>query len=172
MQTMSEKIVLSRLLTPAHILWRPDCHSKKRVFEQISILLENIGGLSRETLFRGLIQRERLGTTALGNQGAIPHIRMPGMETPLCALAHLQKPIQYDADDDSNSAVRTMFFLIAPENANETHLHLLAIFSEMLCDDEFMQGLDNCADADAAHRHIADWEQKKAAEIGGIFSPE
>lgn len=163
---------LAALLPARQILWHVDCQSKKRVFEKVGILLENIGGLPRDELFSRLIARERLGSTAIGNGGAVPHVRVKELQKPLCALVRLCEPIQYDARRDEGGAVHTLFFLIAPEKANAAHLSLLAVFSEMLLDEDFMRLLAGCADADDAHRSIADWEAARAESLNEIFSAD
>ena len=167
-----KEVRLAGMLPPSHILWNADCQSKKRVFEQVSLLLENIGGLSRDDLFSRLISRERLGSTAIGNGGAIPHVRIADLHDPLCALVRLKEPIQYNAQHDKNSSVHTLFFLIAPEKANALHLALLAVFSEMLLDEDFMRKLATCVDSQGAYSCIADWEAAHTESLNEIFSAD
>lgn len=163
---------LADMLPPGHILWRINCQSKKRVFEQVSILLENISGLSRDEIFSRLIARERLGSTAIGEGGAVPHVRVGDLQKPLCALARLAEPIQYNTQQDEGGGVHTLFFLIAPEKANAAHLSLLAVFSQMLMDADFMRELGECATAEEAHCRIGDWETARAASLDDILSAE
>ena len=120
---------LGELLPAAHIRLGLEMQSKKRVFEAVGVLFEDTCGLSRDEVFRMLLERERLGSTCLGGEGAIPHGRMANLTSPLCALIRLKKPIPYDAED--GNMVRTMFFLLAPQDAKEEHLCLLAAFSRL-----------------------------------------
>ena len=149
---------LAELLPAAHIRLGMEMQSKKRVFEAVGVLFEDAHGLSRDEVFRMLLERERLGSTCLGGEGAIPHGRMENLTRPLCALVRLKKPIPYDAED--GNMVRTMFFLLAPQDAKEEHLCLLAAFSRMLSDADFMAKLDQCAEPGDAHALVAEWSER------------
>lgn len=155
---------LSDFLPSGHILLGVEWKSKKRVFETVAILFENTCGMSREAVFRMLIERERLGATTLGGGSAIPHGRLAGIREPLCALMRLSEPIQYGAKDDDDATrgrVQTLFFLAVPEDANDMHLALLGKISEMLTDEVFVKGLSKCPDSAAAREHIVRWEEGK-----------
>ncbi len=153
---------VSKMLPPEHILVGVDWQSKKRAFEQVSIIFENSAGIARDKVFSALMQRERLGSTSIGNGGAIPHGCLEGAKEPLCALVVLSKPIQYGIGDDGG-AVRNLFFLIAPPDSDETHLHLLGAFSQMLSDTPLMDDLSQCSDSKAAAERLAQWETAQFA---------
>ena len=154
---------IADLLTEQNILWKPKLCSKKRIFEQVALLFESSDDLSREKVFRMLIERERLGSTAIGKGGAIPHVRLHGIKSPLCALVHLDKAISYGDAEEGNGAVHTLFFLITPtepeKNHEKAHLVLLAAFAEILSDEKFMDDFDKCDDAGVAHNKIKEWCQ-------------
>ncbi len=149
---------LSDYLPAEHILLGVEWKSKKRVFETVALLFENTCGLSREKVFRMLIERERLGATTLGGGSAIPHGRLDGIEKPLCALMRLCAPIQYGAQDEEGARVQTLFFLAVPEAANDMHLALLGKISELLTDGAFIGALSRCASAEDARVLVAEWE--------------
>ena len=163
---------IANLIPAERVLLNTDCESKKRIFEQVSILLENIDGLTRDDVFSKLIERERLGSTAIGNKGAIPHARIKKLQMPVCAFVRLKTPIQYDSQDDDNSLVQTLFFFIVPEKATSRHLSLLAFFSSMLQDDELMEKLAICPDGNAAHQAFIEWEDANQNSINAVFSEE
>ncbi len=150
----------AKLIPPEHILIGLDQQSKKRVFERVALLFENRLGLPRSEVFQSLLARERLGSTGIGNGSAIPHGRMSQLRQPAAALVRMKKPIPFDAPDDA--PVRNLLVLLAPGNANAAHLQALATFSEMLSDAEFGERFAACADADSAHRLIAEWESRAA----------
>ena len=156
-------ISVSDILPAAHIFVGADWRSKKRVFEQASIAFENASGIARDKFFSALIQRERLGSTCIGEDGAIPHGRMEGADRPLCALALLKNPIQYGIGDGNGGAVRTLFFLIAPAGGDETHLELLGIFAAMLTDSSLTDRLHSCEDGESARTLLAQWEAAHGA---------
>ncbi len=154
------------ILPAEHIFARAEWRSKKRVFEQACLVFENTGGVPRDKVFSALMRRERLGSTFIGNGGAVPHGRMEGVGRPMGALVLLQKPIQYGIGEDGGEA-RTLFFLIAPENAEEEHLRLLGRFSEMLADAPLIEELHGCEDGAAALAALARWETARETADGG-----
>jgi PTS system nitrogen regulatory IIA component len=117
---------------------QPGCsaQSKKRALEQISQMLA--GGaeqLSETDVFTALIDREKLGSTGLGDGVAIPHGRMTGLEGSVGAFMQLTRGIDYEAND--GQPVDLIFGLLVPEDTNESHLQILAIVAEMFTNDEF-----------------------------------
>jgi PTS system nitrogen regulatory IIA component len=79
-----------------------------------------------------LIGRERLGSTGIGNGVAIPHARSPHCKTPIAGFLRLQEPIDFDAVD--GEPVDLLFVLLVPEEADETHLSLLAEVASIMND--------------------------------------
>ena len=157
---------LSEILPPSHIFVGAEWQSKKRAFEQASIVFENAAGVARDRIFSVLMQRERLGSTFIGNGGAIPHGQLEEAAAPMCALALLKKAVPYGGDDDGG-AVRTMFFLIAPADGGEMHLQLLGLFAEMLSDCKLMDALHNCGDEEHAAALLTQWESQRDQNGGG-----
>ena len=99
-------------------------HSKKRLFEQAA---ESIGAkfdLDQESIYRSLLAREKLGSTAIGHGVAIPHSRMSGCTEPLGCLIVLSEGIDFGPPDGSE--VEIAFILLVPEAATQDHLDLLA----------------------------------------------
>ncbi|MCH9705142.1 MAG: PTS sugar transporter subunit IIA [Proteobacteria bacterium] len=168
---MSTSICLRTLLPAEHILLLPTCQSKKRAFEQATLLLENVSGMPRDELFSLFMQREQKNSTSIGFFGAIPHLHM-NVKEPLCVLTRLQQPIQYDADNAPTSLVHTLFFLIVPEKASKMHLKLLSIFSHILADENCMAQIADCVDAAAIHKVIADWEVAQHSVLEAIWTVE
>ena len=74
-------------LDPERLLaLRPETvHSKKRLFEQAAASISAEFGLDQESVYRSLLDREKLGSTAIGHGVAIPHSRMGGCSEPLLA---------------------------------------------------------------------------------------
>ena len=157
--------MLEKLLPPSHILWQPQCKNKKRVFEQVSILLENVSALPRDKIFNSFISRERKMSAELGNQSAIPQARIPNISKPLCVLAQLKHPIPYGGGNKA----QTLLFMAVPEN--NQHLGFLAVFSEMLTDEEFIRALARCQGADDAHHEIVKWEKANPDAVRGMETP-
>ncbi len=117
------------LLSPERTLQNIEGGSKKRILEFASnIIAESNGNIVAEDLFSGLISRERLGSTGIGEGVAIPHCRLAGITEATGALVHLSEPIDFDAID--NRPVDLLFFLLVPEEACEEHLNILGKLAE------------------------------------------
>lgn len=110
-------------------------------------VLKNVVGLlplppqvDREFMLQVLLAREALGTTAIGDGIAIPHVRNPillHVAAPAITLCFLKKPIDFKAVDDR--PVDILFTLISP--TVKTHLHILAKLAYGLRDERFKQVL-------------------------------
>jgi len=94
-----------------------------------------------------LLERERLGSTGVGNGIAIPHGKIAGLDRLYGLFARADQPIDFDAIDEQ--PVDLIFLLLAPEGAGADHLKALARVSRLLRDRvtcEKLRGSDN-ADA-------------------------
>ena len=99
-------------------------HSKKRLFEQAAASISAEFDLDQESVYRSLLAREKLGSTAIGHGVAIPHSRMSGCSEPLGCLILLSEGIDFGAPDGAD--VEIAFILLVPEAATQDHLDLLA----------------------------------------------
>lgn len=142
--------LLSRILPTSNILLDLSASSKKRAFEQAGLLFENNNGLERAAVFDSLFAREKLGSTGLGDGVAVPHGRVKGITHSVAAFIRLAKPVPFDAPD--GNPVNLMLFLMAPENAAQQHLDILAEVAELLSDDALRTRLISEADPRIVHK--------------------
>ena len=92
---------LSGFLSTDRILFNVAASSKKRMLEELSALLSrHQAPLDRHTVFQVLNERERLGSTGIGNGIALPHGRLNGISEPLAAVLRLRQGLDFDAVDD------------------------------------------------------------------------
>ena len=98
--------------------------SKKRVFERAAEAMGAALNLSSETIYRALLAREKLGSTAIGEGIAIPHCRIDQCAEAAGCLVTLQEPIDFGSADGHD--VDVIFVLLVPEEATDGHLNLLA----------------------------------------------
>lgn len=116
--------------------------SKKRVLETLARLFsEHMNLEDSGELFQELINRERLGSTGIGDGIAIPHCRFQTNGQTLCACITLDNPIDFDAID--NKAVDVVFAMLAPEDAENSHLETLANLAEALQKPDYVNNLRN-----------------------------
>ena len=116
--------LIGEILPMSHIVLDLEVSSKKRVFEQAGLLLENEAGLARADVFDCLFAREKLGTTGLGQGVAIPHGRHASVKKAVGAFIRTQEPVAFDAPD--GKPVSLIFVLLVPENATGEHLEVLS----------------------------------------------
>jgi len=114
--------------------------SKKRILEEIGALLASATpGLTPEQVFDKLLERERLGSTGLGQGIALPHARIEGVENACGALIQLESGVDFDAID--NHKVDIVFGLMVPQQATEEHLQLLAQLATLFSNEKFCSRL-------------------------------
>lgn len=123
---------ITRILDPTTTCADVDAQSRKRAIEIASDLLaDRHPDLSARPLFDELMNRERLGSTALGEGVAIPHCRTD-CERIHGALLRLAQPVDYDAPD--GGGVDLLFVLVVPPDESSTHLEVLAALARLFQD--------------------------------------
>lgn len=121
---------IADMLAPAAILPALKVHSKKQLLQELADRAAPQAQLPARRILETLVERERLGTTGMGQGIAIPHGRLAGLSRITAVFARLDPPIAYEAVDDQ--PVDLVFLLLAPENAGADHLKALARVSRLL----------------------------------------
>jgi PTS system nitrogen regulatory IIA component len=127
---MDGRMTLTDLLSPAAVISPLRANGKKQALQELAQHAAALTGLPDRELFEALLQRERLGSTGIGDGIAIPHGRMPGIDRLVGLFARTEKPIDFDALD--GQPVDIIFVLIAPEGAGADHLKALARVARVL----------------------------------------
>lgn len=123
---------LSDILSADGVVPSLKASSKKQALQELAQLAAKQSGLDARLVFETLLQRERLGSTGLGQGIAIPHGKFAGLDRLYTVFARLPHPIDFDAVDDQ--PVDLIFLLLAPESAGADHLKALARISRLLRD--------------------------------------
>jgi PTS system nitrogen regulatory IIA component len=121
---------ITDLLTPSSVIAALKAQGKKQLLQELAVRAAQLTGLPERRIFETLSERERLGTTGVGQGIAIPHGRLAGLDKIAGLFARLEAPIDYDAVD--NQPVDLVFLLLAPEQAGADHLKALARVSRLL----------------------------------------
>ena len=145
--------LIAKILSPEHVLLDLDVSSKKRVFEQVGILFENSCGIARSDVFNGLVAREKLGSTGLGQGVAIPHGRAKGLKEASGAFLRLTTPVAFDSPD--GIPVNLLFVLLVPELATEQHLQILSELAERFSDSQCRDALCKADSPESVRRIFA-----------------
>ncbi|MEO1483859.1 MAG: PTS sugar transporter subunit IIA [Myxococcota bacterium] len=109
----------------------------------------NDESLSESAIANALLERERLGSTGVGEGVAIPHTKIPGLAKLTAAFGRSEKGIAFEAID--NQPVKLVFVLLVPENSAGIHLKALARISRMLKDPEFRAQLTDLTSAESLY---------------------
>jgi nitrogen PTS system EIIA component len=147
--------LVAQILPISNIVIDLDVSSKKRVFEQAGLLFENNHNIARAQVFDSLFNREKLGSTGLGQGVAIPHGRVKGLKNAVGALVRMKTPIPFDAPD--GQGVGLIFILMVPDRATDMHLQILSELAEMFSDKTFRGQLMTASTAANLHALISDW---------------
>ena len=115
---------------------------KSRTKEEVLVELSDVfshGDIDRDALFEVLLEREKLGSTGIGDGIAIPHGKLAGLEKLIISFGKSVKGVDFDSLD--GKPVHIFFLLLAPENSAGQHLKALARISRMLKDVSFRESL-------------------------------
>lgn len=105
-------------------------HDVLRELAELAVKSERAAGADAESIHRLLSERESQGSTGFGNEVAIPHARIPGMERFLLFIAVSRRGIEFDAMDKKR--VRLFFVILGPPEAVNDHLKVLAFVSRAI----------------------------------------
>lgn len=154
-------MTLAELIAPNAVIAALKANSKKQTLQLLAQKAADVTGLKEGTILEGLLERERLGSTGVGNGIAIPHAKLTGIDRLYGIFARLDHPVDFDSIDDH--PVDLVCLLIAPEGAGADHLKALARVSRLLRDKGTCEKLRGATDADALYALLLDSERSRAA---------
>lgn len=132
--------------------------SKRAVLAELSeILSRDAEGLPPGAMVEVLLEREKLGSTGIGDGIAIPHGKLKNLDRLMISFGRSRQGIDFDAID--GKPVHLFFLLMAPESSTGQHLKALAKISRMLKDPEFRNDLMAAAGAEEIYRKIAEKDE-------------
>jgi len=123
---------LGDILTPDRVLGTLRAKSKKQVLQELAARAAEATGLPARRILESVLQRESLGSTAIGRGIAIPHGRVSGIDGIVAVFARLDEPVDFEAPDGEPADL--VFLLLSPEEAGAEHLKALARVSRLLRD--------------------------------------
>ena len=106
-------MTITDLVAPEAILPALKVNSKKQALQELAARAASLTGQNERAVFEVLLQREKLGTTAVGYGVAIPHGKLPKLEKIFGLFARLERPIDFEAMD--GQPVDLIFLLLAPK---------------------------------------------------------
>jgi PTS system nitrogen regulatory IIA component len=142
-------MLLSDLVAPNAVIPALKVNSKKQAIQELAARAAALTGGGERAIFEILMQREKLGSTGVGNGIAIPHGKLPKLGKLFGLFARLDRPIDFDALD--GQPVDLVFLLLAPETAGADHLKALARVARLLRDQDVARKLRDSRDAEALY---------------------
>ena len=136
---------LSDLINVPAIMPALKANSKKQLLQLLSERAAAITGIPEREVFDTILQRERLGSTGVGNGIAIPHGKLAGVKRITGVFARLETPVDFEALDDQ--PVDLVFLLLAPEGAGADHLKALSRIARVLRDADTVAKIRGTRDA-------------------------
>jgi nitrogen PTS system EIIA component len=142
-------MLLTDLVAPQAVVPALRVNNKKQALQDLANRAAAMSGRSEREVLEVLTQRERLGSTGIGNGIAIPHGKLASLDRLFGMFARLERPIDFEALD--GQPVDLMFLLLAPEAAGADHLKALARVARLLRDPEIAKKLRESRDAEALY---------------------
>jgi len=123
--------------------------SKEDILRELANILVSAGRIKNAAVIQtALLEREGLGSTGVGHGVAIPHCRCPEVSQPQVAFGRSDGDVDFSSVD--GDPARLFFLLVAPENGNNDHLHLLAKIARLMKDPAIRRELLSLDSGEAA----------------------
>lgn len=151
------------LLKKESIELKAKAGTKAQAIDKLIALQAAGGAISDEEEYRqGILDREKQGTTAIGEGIAIPHAKSAAVRRPSLAAMTVPDGVDYEAPDNKPS--RLLFMIAAPKDGGDVHLEVLSRLMTMLMDEGFRQRLMDASDKAEFLKVIDDMEKEKYPE--------
>jgi PTS system nitrogen regulatory IIA component len=129
------------------------------------ILLELVEPLQEATLIDNvdvvvkiIMEREKLGSTGIGDGVAIPHGKMKNIDNIICAVGRSKEGVDFDAVD--RQPVHIFFLVLAPEDSASLHLKVLSRISKILRDPSFRKSILKLTNAHEIYANVIETDDK------------
>lgn len=129
------------------------------------VLIELVGALKKVNLIKNeqevvnvIFEREKLGSTGIGDGVAIPHGKLKGIRRIMCVFGRSIHGVDFDSIDQKPAHI--FFLLLAPENSASLHLKMLSRISKLLRDPSFRKRLMELSDAHDIYRSIVEEDRR------------
>lgn len=150
---------ISEFISEKEILIGLKATQKQEALDELLQVLENNGLLQeRKQVLETLMEREKLGSTGIGQGIAVPHTKTDKVNNLVCALGISDKGVDFDSLD--GESVYIIFLVLAPSGATGIHLKALAKIARLLKDKVFRNYLRMSKTPQEAYQIIKDDEER------------
>ena len=144
---------LSEILTTKCTSCDITVSSKKRILEKIcQLAASQVTDIEQDELLESLLNREKMGSTGIGNGIAIPHGRLPNANKAIAVLVKTNNAIDFDAID--NRDVDIFIALFVPENSCQEHLDTLQNIAKIFSDKQMVKQVRKCDDNETLYNLV------------------
>ncbi|MCJ2008473.1 PTS sugar transporter subunit IIA [Methylobacterium sp. E-041] len=149
-------------LDPDSVVPSLRARAKKQVLQDLAAqAVRRLPALDARDVYETLLQRERLGSTGIGDGVAIPHGKLPGLDRLFGLVARLDRPVDFESLD--GRPVDFAFLLLAPEGAGADHLKALAQVARILREPGILDRIRAARDGHALYALLTHTSASQAA---------
>ncbi len=150
---------LSELLDEDNIITELKTGDKKGVLEElVEAVAHREPSIDEHSLIQVLLERERLGSTGIGDGVAIPHGKYQGVSQPLVSFGRSSEGLDFESMD--GQPAHLFFLLVAPENSANVHLKVLATIARILKNSAFRKALMVARSRSEIYEKIVQYEEE------------
>ena len=136
-----------------------EAKQKRDVLEEmVNDIVSRSDGLDKDILLEVLLEREKLGSTGIGNGIAIPHGKLKNLSNMIVSFGRSLEGVDFQSLD--NKPAYMFFVILAPEDSTASHLKILARISRLLKDPSFRRNLMKASNRDDIYKTIAEEDRK------------
>ena len=150
---------ITEILSPDAIVIELNSTTKAGVLGELSEVIERVSGLHlKERLVRALEERERLGSTGIGDGVAIPHGKVKDVKVMMAAFGRSREGLDFQSMDAKPAHI--FFLLVAPEEMAGPHLKALARISRLLKEPSRRKAFMEARTKEDIYRLISEGDEK------------
>lgn len=150
---------ISEILTKKNIIKDLKSFDKESVLEELSNFLKDRGEIpNKENLLLSLLEREKLGSTGIGENVAIPHAKIRDIDKIITVFARSQIGVEFESLDQK--PVNFIYLILAPENSTGQHLKALARISRLFKNPSLRESVLRANEIDQIYSILVDEDSK------------
>ena len=150
---------ISEILTKENIIKDLKSFDKESVLEELSNFLKDRGEIpNKKNLLLSLLEREKLGSTGIGENVAIPHAKIRDIDKIITVFARSQIGVEFESLDQK--PVNFIYLILAPENSTGQHLKALARISRLFKNPSLRESVLRANEIDQIYSILVDEDSK------------
>lgn len=126
--------------------------------KMVDVLKDQVNKAQLEDIRDSVFEREKIMSTGVGKNLAIPHGKVTSIEKNYASFAVLNKPVEYNSIDDK--PVKMAFLLVGPAGENRLHIKLLSRISRLMNSTSFRETLSECTTPEEIYSAFHNEENK------------